>query len=264
MTAAETARKITSADVRAALKLRFEPASHALLFEVANATGAGARRYADAVAIGLWPSHGHKIEGVEIKVTRADFLSEMKDATKSQAVFRFCNHWWLACPRGMVTPEELPPTWGLLELMENGTLRTRVKAPKLDPEPVDLGFLASLVRRHAGVDEEMAQAMLARMRAELRSEYDRDLENRRRNDRDHRAQAVEAGIAMLDKIQAETGLDLRNFQTAHTLLPCIKVAQALGHGWSAPLPQLRRHAQNLLKALDECGLEPEGGSDGTV
>lgn len=112
-----TDTKITSAHIRAALLLRYPVGSHALLWEVANGTGGNTRRFADAVAIGLWPSHGHAIEGIEIKVSRSDLLNELKNPEKSQPVYQYCNRWWLACPKGMAIIDEIPQSWGLMELV---------------------------------------------------------------------------------------------------------------------------------------------------
>ena len=37
------------------------------------------RRYADAVAMNLWPSKGLALHGFEIKVSRSDFLTELRE-----------------------------------------------------------------------------------------------------------------------------------------------------------------------------------------
>lgn len=150
----------TATDIRNALRLRFPSNSHALLWEVAETTGAGASRFADAVAFGLWPSHGFMVDGIEIKVSRGDFAKEMAQPEKSHAVMRYCHRWWLATPKGLVKPEELPPGWGLLELNGDGVLRQRVAARRLIPEAMSMGFIASLLRRRAGMDEDMTRCTI--------------------------------------------------------------------------------------------------------
>ncbi|WP_116892943.1 hypothetical protein [Pseudomonas savastanoi] len=49
---------------------------------------------------------------IEVKVSRSDFLADRKKPERSAGglgVYRF-----YLCPEGMITPEELPPKWGLL------------------------------------------------------------------------------------------------------------------------------------------------------
>lgn len=246
--------KVTSSHVRAALKFRYPPNSHALLFEVANGTGGDGRVFADAVALGLWPSHGHAIDGVEIKVSRSDFFCELKQPEKSGRVFRYVDRWWLACPKGMVEPNELPSTWGLLELHKD-TLRVRVKAPKLDPEPMPRTFVASLLRRHAGVDEEMAALALRRAlekgSAEYQERLDRDAQNRFSTDMRRAKLASEAWQEVLDR----TGVDFRQMHDADEFCRAVLLVQELGSsGWKPPLKAMRDCAERTLRAIDASGL----------
>lgn len=248
-------KKITAADVRTALKLRYPPSSHALLWEVAPTTGGGTR-YADAVAFGLWASHGHAIEGIEVKVSRGDFLAEMKQPEKSEPVMRFCNRWWLACPAGMVSPDELPSTWGLLELFENGTLRQKVKAPKLEPVTPTLGFMAALIRRSAGVDEDMSNIEIGRR---VTDEVRRQTENLRRQYVDQaaqRVQAAEEAIQTIEKIKAETGIDLTSYRwNGERLGDAVKLFSRLGCKYDG-LTGLRKKLDELASAIDDLGVGP--------
>lgn len=85
--------------------------------------------------------HGH-----EIKVSRSDWLRELADPTKADAWKRYCDRWWLVAPPGVGRPEELPDGWGLLVPSRNGTLRTVVHAPLLDPEPMPTRVRAQVMR----------------------------------------------------------------------------------------------------------------------
>ncbi|MGH8078926.1 MAG: hypothetical protein ACREP7_00035, partial [Lysobacter sp.] len=211
----------TTADaVRAALKLRFPAQSHALMFEVAPATGGGTR-YADAVAVGLWASHGHLVQGIEIKVSRADFLHEMKQPEKSEPVMRYCGRWWLACPRGMVKPEELPPTWGMLELGDNGVLMPKIKAPILRPVPVDLAFFASLCRRRAGRDEAMTDAAVSKQVEEKVRDIQRRLEGDHAKRLGFNQQRILDAESTLGAIQERTGIDLTAYGAEEDIVAAI-------------------------------------------
>lgn len=246
-------RKITAADVRSALKLRYPASSHALLWEVAPNTGGGTR-YADAVAFGLWASHGHAIEGIEVKVSRGDFLSEMRQPEKSEPVMRFCNRWWLACPSGMVSPNELPTTWGLLELTEGGQLRQKVKAPKLEPVPPTLGFMAALVRRSAGLDEEMANNEVAKRVAALVAQDTDRLRKQYVDQASERVKAAEEAFKTLDKIKSETGIDLMAYRwNGEKLGDAISLFARLGCKWDGLLG-LRNKMRELDSAIDALGI----------
>lgn len=245
--------KATSAHVRAALSLRYPPSEHALLFEVPNGTGGNGRVFADAVAFGLWPSHGHLVEGVEIKVTRSDFLSEMKKPLKSQPVFQYCDRWWLACPKGMVSPDELPPTWGLLELCGD-VLRQKVKAPKLSPESMPRTFIAGLLRRHAGADEAMVRVLVQR---EVQAERLRMEESLRREyERRHSVEEEQARTASIawQKVLDETGIDFKRMHNEAEFCEAVKLVVELNGRWGSPLSELRRGAKRLLELIDESPL----------
>lgn len=98
---------------------------------------------ADFVAIDKYSTtqamHGH-----EVKVSRSDWLTELKDLTKAERIKRYCNYWWLVVSdASMVKPGELPDGWGLM-VKSGNLLRIKIRAPKLDPEPLSLDFIAGL------------------------------------------------------------------------------------------------------------------------
>ena len=72
-------------------------------------------RTADFVAVDTWTSSRFAVHGVEVKVSRSDWLRELKDPSKAEAVRAWSNFWWLAVPhRSVVRDDELPAGWGLL------------------------------------------------------------------------------------------------------------------------------------------------------
>lgn len=247
---------MNASDIRCALKLRFPPESHALMFEVAPSTG-GATRYADAVAVGLWASHGHLIQGIEIKISRSDFLHEMKQPEKSEPIMRYCGRWWLACPSGMVKPEELPPTWGLLELNSAGVLIAKVKAPILKPEPVNLKFFASLCRRRAGLDEEMTKVAISKAVREQVERIEKRLNGAHAERLGYQQQAILDAEAKLNNIKEKTGIDLTEYNAEEDIVAAIvayrKVQKNLN--WHSRFSQLRETLENAVAAFDAAGIE---------
>ena len=120
------------------------------LTEVANSTGGGARRFADAVTVDLWPSRGYSIQGYEIKVSKSDLEHELQDVTKWEAVGQFCDKWWLVVgDKTIVDLERLPAIWGVMYPTKTGKLRILKPASKLKPKPFTKGFMASLLRKAA-------------------------------------------------------------------------------------------------------------------
>lgn len=72
-------------------------------------------------------SYAHfKCTGYEIKVSRSDFLAD----DKMRNYLPFCHELYVACPKGIVTPDELPPEIGLIEASVNcRRAMVRKKAP---------------------------------------------------------------------------------------------------------------------------------------
>jgi hypothetical protein len=64
--------------------------------------------------------------GYEIKVSRSDFLKD----EKWRAYLSLCNQFYFVCPRGLITPSELPPEAGLYYISNTGgRLLVQKKAP---------------------------------------------------------------------------------------------------------------------------------------
>ncbi len=142
--------KMTAHEVRERLRRKYAAPEWALLDEVRNTTGGTMQdRYADAVAMNLWPSRGMRVHGFEIKVRRGDWLNELRKPDKSAPIQKFCDHWWVvAGGANIVKLDELPPTWGLMTVA-HGRLVISKDAPKLEAQPLDRGFIASVLRRAA-------------------------------------------------------------------------------------------------------------------
>lgn len=122
-----------------------------------------ANRIADFLAVdcysqGPWESRRHEIHGHEIKVRRADWLTEMRDPEKAEAFKPYCHRWWLVVARyDIVKPGELPIGWGLMAKV-GGQLRAVTRAPLLDTEPMPPAMTASFLRATAKTARRIAAA----------------------------------------------------------------------------------------------------------
>ncbi len=141
---------LTMDQIVSGLRARYPREGWALFFEVRNGTGHARRaRTADAVAVSLWPSRGLEIHGMEIKLTRSDWRRELKQPEKADAIARYCDRWYLVVGDSTIVEDwTIPPAWGLYGPRGSvSKLRALRAAEKLEPQPIDRLFFASLIRK---------------------------------------------------------------------------------------------------------------------
>lgn len=196
-------------EIMAQLRARYQPPAFELLEQVASGTGAQREvRYADALAMSLWPSRGLHLHGFELKVSRGDFLREMKNPAKADAIAQRCHFWWIvAAERGMVIPDELPPTWGLL-VPRGGSLVAVKEAVLTEPEPPSWSFFAALVRALGKSDQGAFNSRLAEAMATEREQHVQSMEMLRNELREENA-ASEAHLRkVLSTFHEASGINL--------------------------------------------------------
>lgn len=241
-----------------ALRLRFPAPAWCLFTEVANGTGAAARRRADAVAMSVWPSRGLELHGFEIKLQRNDVLREFKQPAKADEVARHLDRWWLVVGNAkIVAQSEVPPAWGLLVPAKSRagiTLKIVKDAKHLKPKPVSREFLAALVRRVAErhdpekIAQQARYALKAELREEVRGEvktfYERELEDLREQ------------LAAQRKVAEESASALRTLTEQPYSVPAVVRAVALLQklgGWRGAIPALDRLEDSLQRDRTELG-----------
>lgn len=127
--------------------------SHVVIEEVSPGTGwMREQRWADVLALGVWPSRGLTLTGYEIKASRADLKRELCDLTKHEAVARYCTDWWLVGwdEKMLDVGMPIPGGWGILLTAndEHGERQLVVhrKAAQREPEQWPRPFICSMVR----------------------------------------------------------------------------------------------------------------------
>lgn len=153
---------MTTKELRELVRAHYGSQGHgwAVFDEVRSETGYTAgvpTRTCDVLALSLWRSKGIELHGLELKVSRGDWLRELKTPSKAAAFAKFVDFWWLVVPRiDVVMPGELPMGWGCLVVDEERAaaglskpLRVAHKAPRRPAEPLDRAFVAALVRKVA-------------------------------------------------------------------------------------------------------------------
>jgi hypothetical protein len=140
-------KKITAKDMEQYLANRYLNPQWVFLPQVRSSTGS-ADRIADGMAFNMYRSTGYEILGFEIKVSRSDWLSELKDMGKSNELMSYCDKWYLVVSDASIVKEgELPKNWGLL-VLSNGELKQKVRPTPQVPVKMPLEFVASLLRRN--------------------------------------------------------------------------------------------------------------------
>lgn len=254
--------KVTSAQIKVAIRSHFS-AGHKVLFEVSNDTGAKIRTYADAVAVGIWPSTGHEVHGFEIKVSRSDFLAEMKNPAKSLPIYKHCHRWSLVCPAGMVDKDELPATWGLFAYKGEG-LRKVKTAPLLQPEPLSPGFMAAIIRRAGEADDQLIATAVERARREISASMEETYKRRLSREIEERNHRRNVAAQRLDELESALGYQIPDYGDIKELAACIRAVRQSGvfstfGGLSGIARQLEQSAMRIREAIIE--LEPPEESD---
>lgn len=102
-------------------------------------------RIADYLVIDKYRSR-QSMHGFEIKVSRADWLSELRQPEKSEYWRRYCNYWWIvASDKTVVKPEELPRGYGLLVATSTmNSLRCKVEPFHTESSDLPLDLVAGI------------------------------------------------------------------------------------------------------------------------
>lgn len=147
---------VTEADILAALARRYGQRSGngpawAFIPHVRNGAGwggengVGGLRTCDALALSLYRSKNFELVGHEVKCSRSDWLRELADPAKADAMRRYCDRWWLVAAEGVARKEEIPRAWGLL-VVKNGIARQHKSAPQLEADPLPRGLIVAMTR----------------------------------------------------------------------------------------------------------------------
>lgn len=166
---------LNSSVILKVLAAKHRPPNEVFYPELRIGTGFGvyADQRIDAFAMHLHPSKGMAKVAYEIKVSRGDFLSELKKPTKRKMALLFSDYFYFATPRGLVSLEELPPECGLIEVFETSPNeyghQVTVKAPRLEAFPPNWRLVGSICRR--AYESELKQAFNAKAAIKIAKRY---------------------------------------------------------------------------------------------
>lgn len=243
------------------IRQRFSAPEYAVMFKVTDGTGSSFSRIADAVAMNLWPSRGAAVHGFECKISRADWLSELRKPEKADPIARFCEYWWIVAPKDIIKPGELPETWGHLYPRGN-TLHIAVKAPKLNAQPLDKLFIGAMLRRAA--EDTVPKAQIAQ---ELQAKYAEGHAAAEKHAMQHMAANSRAALIELEQLkkalaafELESGVKIGTWDAGkigsavQAVLSCRYTRDRLVSMWHEAknhAASAQRMADSLAKTLEE-------------
>ena len=206
-------------NLRALMRLRYEPQEWALMFEVEIAGGQDrGTRYVDAMALNLWYSRGFELHGFEVKTNRSDWLRELKTAAKADAAFRYCDRWFILASDGVVKPDEAPGPWGWIEV-KGDKMHQRKAAPKNTPEAWPRKLVASMQRRTARTENDEIETLVRAKMAPLEARLRERLEDERK--------ALQRKVEEFDKrvaeVSAATGINLLGWDPADKISKALRI-----------------------------------------
>lgn len=195
---------VSSSTLVAALRLRYEPPEYCVDTEI---TLSGRR--IDVVAFRLWGDN--VLLGFELKVSRSDWLRELKQLEKSRDWARSVDQFFVVAPAGCVQDGELPIGWGLIEWRESG-LRLKaqphvVEAPKSLPREIAARLIARQQQR--AVSGERAER--DRDRHEIRAELLKEFERRHERDTLTLRDQLKESKDLLSELETLAGLTPREW-----------------------------------------------------
>lgn len=226
---------------------RFSSPEYALLTQVRNGTGyTRSARTADAIFMSLWPSRGIYLAGVEVKVSRTDWLKELADPKKADDLARYCDYWYLAVgDETIVRDGELPVTWGLMIPDGKGGMKTIKEAHKLTPEPIDRTFLTGIMRN-------MTERMVARetIEAELSRRYEQGIE-RGKNEYKYALEEFQKLQEQLKIFEKSSGIKIERYGDMNNIGEAVKeVLSGRDKEAASRLNKLRERTENILKYIN--------------
>lgn len=202
---------MNAAQVVAALRAHYGQGWN-LIEQVGDTTGAYTSRHLDVVAVGLWPSRGLEIHGIEVKVSKADLRRELEQPDKAEPVAKYCDRFFVAAPAGVADAtmlEALVPGWGLLDVTKRAdrtVVAVKLPAAKRKPEPMNRQFVAALLRK---IPEPTA-AMRAEITQEVIEEYEKFYDQKVEHEVKRRLSDQTRMIEQVRAFERASGIELAN------------------------------------------------------
>lgn len=248
--------RLTEEDLFKCLSVKFNSSEYALLPQVRDSTGSNAQRTADAIALSLWPSRGLHLHGFEIKVSRGDFIKEIKTPEKAECISKYCHFWWIVVPDGLVSKEEMPVNWGLIyAIPEKKDVKIVKKAELLTPVDPSMSFWAAVLRRaQATITED---SIRTRVRNEIGlSEFNRGVKSAER-DIEHAKAQLKSLCDQVNKFENDSGVSITSWRNGNIGVAVSEVVSGAYLKTRERMNRMLEDAECIVKTLREMGYKNE-------
>lgn len=252
LAAAEIARKLGAPQVVAEIDRRYSNddgwiVMHELCDPATN-------RRVDALALHTYESRGMEMVGFEVKVTRGDWLVELKDPSKADPFARFCSRWWIVTPEGVVQPEELPAAWGHVVVRpgEKRAWRVAKKAPRLEARELTRRFFMVCLR---GLERRFEKPITAKIAEAREAAYQEGqarcrADHRRDEDGEQLVKRHRELLAKCEEFHRTTGLQIHHpYQDVAEVGQAVRALERLCDDDQWALRQLEAEAEKIATAL---------------
>jgi len=194
------------------IAVRFCPPEWAFLASVRNTTGyRNFATTADALAMNLWPTRGLELYGFEAKVSRPDWIKEMKTPGKAETIAQHCDRWYLVVSdKEIVRTGELPASWGMM-IPFGKTLKIVKEADRLKAKPMTRGTIASLLR--TSVESSVPRFTAAQAERKAHADGQRFAKEQLKEQRDKVAKMIKE----VRDFESASGIDMRHREDGRQL-----------------------------------------------
>ena len=226
----------------------FPSPTYGFITQVRSATGSTNCRTADAMAMSLWPSRGLHILGFEVKMSRNDWLNEIKKPEKAEEIAKFCHEWYIVInDPDFIKEGELPENWGLIIPSGNGMKIVKKAVHNKNAVLPDYMMLAGIFRNIAEqcIPKETLKTVLKNEYEKGMAAHDRYEENRRR---DHQAL-----IDAVKRFEEISGVKISTYSSENEKIGnAVKMVLEGKHLKTIEIiERYKERAENLVKYLND-------------
>lgn len=266
---------ITADDILVHLKDMYSDANqYVCAAEVSPRTGAWERRI-DFLVMNCYDSEQLKIQGYEIKISKADLKRELEDPDKHAVFFDAIDFYWLIAPKEVVDNIDLiPPKWGVRAVSrdENGKISSRtVRKPaclhdeQMYSRKIRKSFMASFCR--AISKQSLTKAELYRKQRDLEDEIRKKLESELTNGgrivQDWKLESLERCRRLVDDLglnEYSSDYSRKRIREAVNVVNALDYADIHLRDAKSKISEAQRIIQRLEEEKDENAIQGDTGS----
>lgn len=105
-----------------------------------------------------YPESTPTVIGHEVKVSRSDWLSELREPEKAEAWKQYCHYWYLVVSDLGIVKDDLPEGWGLM-VKHGRSLRVVKRSPRATPKEMPIQNTAALLRATMKTEVRLAERL---------------------------------------------------------------------------------------------------------